>query len=352
MSNMAPSLPQLEKPPRTAKPRAPRPPHVKPVIPKGLPAPAAKLLRLGARVVHYRCFCGQKASCSTQDWAAGIDTCHCTWGPVPYPRQDMTGVRFNRLTVVAWAGKRQHAPLHHDWKCRCDCGTEKVISFAALSSGATRSCGCLSDEERRSRKGLLVDNLVGQRFGMLVVVRQAAAIPGHISRNARWECQCDCGAVTSAAGSVLKDGKVKSCGCLRQQGMNLAGLTFKQWTALAPLPERVKNNGSVIWACECRCGKQEAISYDQLRTAPPKCACTTWPRVKAGMRFGLLTAVEKAPKAREKAEVRWKCRCDCGNEREVAARSLFINSYVYSCGCAAQWIPHVFLPSARTATHV
>ena len=30
------------------------------------------------------------------------------------------------------------------WKCRCDCGTEKVVRQDHLKAGYTRSCGCQS----------------------------------------------------------------------------------------------------------------------------------------------------------------------------------------------------------------
>lgn len=45
-----------------------------------------------------------------------------------------------------------------------------------------------------------------------------------------------------------------------------------------------------------------------------------------GMRFGRLTVVEKADHGRSW----WKCKCDCGNEKEVVAWKLFT---VKSCGC-------------------
>jgi hypothetical protein len=57
--------------------------------------------------------------------------------------QDLTGQRFHRLTVLAFAGfseKRRRA----QWLCRCDCGNEKVIVGADFRKkrGPTTSCGC------------------------------------------------------------------------------------------------------------------------------------------------------------------------------------------------------------------
>jgi len=58
---------------------------------------------------------------------------------------DLTGKRFGRLVVVAMVGpyKRGHSMW---WFVRCDCGKEKVVSGAKLTSGRTTSCGCYAKE--------------------------------------------------------------------------------------------------------------------------------------------------------------------------------------------------------------
>ena len=56
-------------------------------------------------------------------------------------------------------------------------------------------------------------DLIGQRFGRLVVVAAAPAI----SRNNVWWCQCDCGERKSIRTGALRSGRVHSCGCLRRQ---------------------------------------------------------------------------------------------------------------------------------------
>ena len=54
-------------------------------------------------------------------------------------KQDLTGRRFGRLTVIAEAGRKRGGVL---WLCRCDCGVEKEIMSATLLNGTTVSCGC------------------------------------------------------------------------------------------------------------------------------------------------------------------------------------------------------------------
>lgn len=66
--------------------------------------------------------------------------------------KDLTGRRFGRLTAVARVGTSQEGSA--TWLCRCDCGNETVVPSIFLSSGHTKSCGCLKQEvlKRNSRK--------------------------------------------------------------------------------------------------------------------------------------------------------------------------------------------------------
>jgi hypothetical protein len=56
----------------------------------------------------------------------------------------------------------------------------------------------------------LID-ITGKKYGMLTVIRRAENAPNGI---VRWECKCDCGNVVIVRGGNLKNGSVKSCGCL------------------------------------------------------------------------------------------------------------------------------------------
>lgn len=63
-------------------------------------------------------------------------------------REDLTGRKFNRWTVLEWHHATKSAQY---WTCRCDCGTEKVIWAADLKRGMSKSCGCYKDEMSRDR---------------------------------------------------------------------------------------------------------------------------------------------------------------------------------------------------------
>ena len=54
-------------------------------------------------------------------------------------------------------------------------------------------------------------DMVGQRFGGLVVIARASNYGSH----ARWVCRCNCGATTTVQGTRLRLGTTRSCGCAR-----------------------------------------------------------------------------------------------------------------------------------------
>ena len=53
------------------------------------------------------------------------------------------GKRYGRLILLEYAGIRK---ANRYFKCRCDCGNEKVIALSSLIQKATKSCGCLHRE--------------------------------------------------------------------------------------------------------------------------------------------------------------------------------------------------------------
>jgi hypothetical protein len=63
--------------------------------------------------------------------------------------ENLAGKKFGRLAVIERAGSHRTTGGQHFavWKCRCDCGVEKLIKGANLRSGNTISCGCRKREQ-------------------------------------------------------------------------------------------------------------------------------------------------------------------------------------------------------------
>jgi hypothetical protein len=58
--------------------------------------------------------------------------------------KDISGQKFGRLLVIKPIGKTKYNKTI--WLCKCDCGNEKCIPITYLTSGDTKSCGCLNSE--------------------------------------------------------------------------------------------------------------------------------------------------------------------------------------------------------------
>ena len=54
-------------------------------------------------------------------------------------------------------------------------------------------------------------NLVGERFGKLMVINRDTAVT---NKEARWECKCDCGKTSIVSSYSLRNGRTTSCGCI------------------------------------------------------------------------------------------------------------------------------------------
>jgi len=59
--------------------------------------------------------------------------------------KDITGKKFNRWTAIKKTSKDKLG--YWKWIFKCDCGNEKELSISTVSSGASKSCGCLKMEK-------------------------------------------------------------------------------------------------------------------------------------------------------------------------------------------------------------
>lgn len=56
--------------------------------------------------------------------------------------KDLTGQRFGLRTALSYVGRANDRNRSTLWKCRCDCGTEEILTNRALWSCAARNGGC------------------------------------------------------------------------------------------------------------------------------------------------------------------------------------------------------------------
>lgn len=63
--------------------------------------------------------------------------------------KDLKGQRFGRLVVIEEAEKGKNRKRR--WLCLCDCGGTTTTTTYRLTSGNSKSCGCLTRESARAR---------------------------------------------------------------------------------------------------------------------------------------------------------------------------------------------------------
>lgn len=133
-------------------------------------------------------------------------------------KMDVIGKRFGRLLVLRRKGEGR--PLRYQVICMCDCGKEWSGYLYSLTTGYTKSCGCLNVElaVARSKGTQHHIDLKGQRFGRLLVVDRRGVTK---DRNAIWLCTCDCGEEKNVSAHALKNMNQKSCGCLQRETARL-----------------------------------------------------------------------------------------------------------------------------------
>ena len=84
---------------------------------------------------------GYTRSCGCQAKKRGVKK-GASLGGTGRDREDLTGQRFGRLTVL----HPEPIPTKYGkyaWRCKCDCGNETTVLATNIKTGDTKSCGCL-----------------------------------------------------------------------------------------------------------------------------------------------------------------------------------------------------------------
>ena len=124
----------------------------------------------------------------------------------------------------------------------------------------------------------LID-LTGQQFNEWTIVeRDKDAKPG----TAKWICRCSCGTIKSVAGSTLRNGSSKSCGCKKIEKsrenngtfINEIGNRYGKLVVIAKDEELSIQKHRAHWLCKCDCGNYKIVSSKCLRDGKTKsCGC-------------------------------------------------------------------------------
>lgn len=332
--------------------------------------------RKGGKIVWLcKCSCGADVYVTAKDLRSG-NTKSC--GHLKKQIKDLTGQRFGKLTVISDTGRAYQG--NTIWHCRCDCGNEVDVIGRSLTSGNTRSCGCLNFVPRPAPP----DAVNGTRASMLNKTLPSSNTSGikgvsWCKRSRDWEAYikfqgrhfhlghyddiAEAEKVRKHAESLLfdefldfyteltlYDKEEKKAG---RPPKNIRGQRFGKLTALYPTGKR--KNTTVVWRCQCDCGALVDVKLNHL-TSGHTSSCQTCgiargaeKRMKydapaqrkkrlgdndlTGIRYGFLV-VKGATEKRLNRSVVWKCKCDCGKNILISTSALKnAKKFLRSCGC-------------------
>lgn len=154
-------------------------------------------------------------------------------------RIDITGQKFDQLTVVSYAETRNKKAY---WNCVCTCGRTKKVRGDELKSGLVKTCGQCPKYE----------DLTGMVFGNLKVIEYAGT---NNSNHTLGRCLCKCGKEIVTRADVLKSGLSKSCGCKNKE-------LHIEWGKEAKIHGESNSRLYNIWKLiKQRCSNPKASSY-------------------------------------------------------------------------------------------
>lgn len=161
---------------------------------------------------------------------------------------ELTGMRFGRWRVIEFAGLNKHRLA--EWFCKCECGTERVVTGKLLRSGQSKSCGCIQ------KNGIFGPDYTGKKFGRWTVIKRSEK---RSSKHAIWLCRCDCGTERDVGTPGLASGRSTSCGCYgkeaRAKGTKEACTThggsgsveYKLWCSMIRRCKKTKTNRTSVY---------------------------------------------------------------------------------------------------------
>lgn len=197
--------------------------------------------------------------------------------------RNLEGETFGKLKVIEFVGKNN---IGQDmYGCICECGNITKANCYKLTSGHTKSCGCIKSIAAKNATPPI--DLTGRKFGRLNILSKfmvkktySSGTTKNISHYYAW---CDCQAdlpfeereIKTYSQSMLLNGKAKSCGCLRRElasqnkAKDITNQKFGYLTAIEPISERDKA-GHILWKCLCDCGNITYVQVHSLITGNTK----------------------------------------------------------------------------------
>ncbi len=124
-----------------------------------------------------------------------------------YKLDKFVGQKFNKWTILSIIrGKNLNGKAWGKFKCRCECGFEKLVPSGDILKNKSKQCRKCSYVERQSQ----YNDLTNKKFNKWTVIKYSKRNEEY--RKIIWECKCECGRIGLVQGSNLTQNLSKGCG--------------------------------------------------------------------------------------------------------------------------------------------
>lgn len=115
-------------------------------------------------------------------------------------------------TFGRWRVLKKDLSRNSYYVCECQCGTIASVYGPSLKNGASKSCGCLKNEQMKQRHLENAESHIGEQHGLLTIL-------GCKLQNGDYyyHCKCECGNECDVLGKRLFSGVTTSCGCINSK---------------------------------------------------------------------------------------------------------------------------------------
>ena len=187
---------------------------------------------------------------------------------------------------------------------------------------------------------------IGERHEMLEIIKEVEDERYHGQRV--YECKCDCGNIKKMGYNCFKHSV--SCGCYikkitsERTFKDLSGRKFNMITVL----HREGNTYPVKYKCRCDCGN-EIVVYSNYLKNRISCGCHIKREIEKkieemiGKKFGMLTVTKFIKDDKVGHGRLFECQCECGKKVQVYEQNLK-KRYTTSCG------DHDFVNGSKAST--
>jgi hypothetical protein len=249
----------------------------------------------------------------------------------------------SRWTILKESGKDKWGAYTYKVQCSCPAKTIRVVAGSSLSSGDSKSCGCLKRE---------VTSRIFKKWPILPpdsrwTILGEARSDGRYKSLYHVQCSCPAKTMRVVAGNSLSSGNSKSCGCLKRE---VTSRIFKKWPILPPdsrwtVLSKFENHEQKrsMYLVQCSCSektKRSVLGTDLSSGNSKSCGCLNrevtsrifkkWPILPPDSRWTIL---------KESGKNKWgaytykvQCSCPAKTIRVIFGGAL-TQGKTKSCGC-------------------